>query len=160
MIDKHDPIWGRIIPLFLETLAEPLEKVFYSSDLYRSQKNYTVFAEWLGPSSFAGFHKRQEPKELVLFDVWQNKFGFIDPKTFVEDFGHLNIPKVIYRGKFTGQFVEDVKNGKYDLLEGVVCKGTYTRFKDYWTAKIKTDEYERKLKEFNGTNWMEYWKSE
>ena len=58
-----------------------------------------VFAEFVGPNSFAGLHKASDPKELRLFDVKAEPFGIIGPWQFVADFGRLPIARVVYEGK-------------------------------------------------------------
>jgi hypothetical protein len=80
----------------------------------------------------------------------------IGPRQFVDDFGHLSIARVIYEGRLTGKFAEDVRTGKYNVAEGVVCKGG-TGGEDLWMAKIKTYAYLEKLKKAFGERWEEYW---
>jgi hypothetical protein len=92
----------------------------------------------------------------VLFDVSADPGGMIGPQRFVADFGHLAIARVIYRGKFTGKFAEDVRTGKYGVSEGVVCKGG-SGGPDLWMAKIKTHAYLEKLKRAFGERWEDYW---
>lgn len=142
--------------LFLENLAAGIEKVFTDNDHYRSYDNCKVFTEFLGPNSFAGLHRDEEPKQLVLFDVLVEPFGIIGPQQFLADFGHLNTAKVVYTGKLTGQFTEDVRAGKYQVDEGVVCKGG-TGGADVWMVKIKTRAYMEKLKQQFAADWENYW---
>jgi hypothetical protein len=82
--------------VFLATLAEGLEKLFTDHPAYREVREAKVFTEFLGPHSFAGLHREDDPKELILFDVSTDTNGMIDPFTFVEDFGHLPIARVVY----------------------------------------------------------------
>ncbi|MBW4489378.1 MAG: hypothetical protein KME12_16440 [Trichocoleus desertorum ATA4-8-CV12] len=84
-------------------------------------------------------HQKDDSKELVLFDV-QTEQGMVMPAQFIEDFKTLSIARVIYQGKLTGQFIEDVRNGKYGVAGGVVYKGG--RYRDeLWRVKIKTYAY-------------------
>ena len=117
---------------------------------------FRVFTEFLGPNSFAGLHKVEDPKSLIPFDVMAEPIGMLGPDTFVADFGHLPIARVVYRGKLTGKFAEDVRAGKYDVSEGVVCKGG-TGGADLWMAKIKTYAYLERLKQAFGERWEDYW---
>src|SRR4051794_18534711 len=87
------------VEVFRATLAEPVERVFLECERYRGFQSLKVFTEFLGPSSFAGLHKEDDPKEVRLFDVWAEPFGMIGPEVFVADFGHLPIGRVVYRGK-------------------------------------------------------------
>lgn len=142
--------------LFLATLSGGIARVFEENPCYAAFQSFKVFTEFLGLGSFAGLHKAEEAKELVLFDVWADGFGFIGPHQFVKDFGHLNIARVVYEGKLTGQFVEDVRNGKFNVPEGVVCKGG-SGGADVWMAKIKTYQYLAKLKQAFKGDWENYW---
>lgn len=139
--------------VFRETWAELLEKVFREHQAY-SCDEIVVFAEFLGPNSFAGMHKADDPKELVLFDV-QIETGIIGPQQFVDDFGHLPIAQVVYIGRLTGKFINDVRDGKYAVAEGVVCKGGNVG--DVWMVKVKTNAYMEKLKAAFAADWEQYW---
>ena len=92
----------------------------------------------------------------MLFDVWAEPDGMIDPQRFVAEFGHLPIARVVYQGKLTGKFAEDVRMGKYGTREGVVCKGG-SGGSDLWMAKIKTYAYQEKLKRAFGERWEDFW---
>lgn len=139
--------------IFRSTYAEGLEKIFQENPIYNAQE-LTVFTEYFGPNSFAGLHKIEDVKQLMLFDV-QNGDQMVDPEKFVSDFGHLNIAKVIYKGKLTGRFANDVREGKFNVTEGVVCKGGTGS--DLWMVKIKTNAYMEKLKKAFAADWEKYW---
>ena len=141
--------------IFRRDFADQLEFIFRSNPKYQFPE-ITVFTEFLGANSFAGMHDRDEPKDLILFDV-ETGNGMVAPEEFIEDFGDLKIAEVIYRGKFTGQFVEDVRRGKYKVDEGVVCKGVDKATKEIWMAKIKTNSYMLKLKQEFKDDWQNYW---
>ena len=141
---------------FTPGLAGGIERVFRENAAYADSPSLKVFTEFLGPRSFAGLHREGDPKELRLFDVWADGFGMIGPRQFVADFGHLPIARVVYQGKLTGQFTEDVRLNKYDTPEGVVCKGGEGGA-DLWMVKIKTDAYRANLKQAFADRWEEYW---
>ena len=153
--------------LFTATLADGLEQVFTENPAYQAVSAFKVFTEYLGPGSFAGLHREGEAKQLVLFDVWAADGGFLGPEAFVRDFGHLPFAaRVVYKGKLTGQFADDVRTGKYGVAEGVVCKGGPrsactdgggTGGENVWMVKIKTDAYREKLKKAFSDNWENYW---
>ena len=109
--------------VFRTNLGDGIERVFRDHPAYREFQSLKVFTEFLGPSSFAGLHKENDPKEPRLFDVLAEPIGMIGPARFVADFGHLPIARVVYEGKLTRKFTEDVRLGKYGVNEGVVCKG-------------------------------------
>ncbi len=140
--------------IFQRELAPDLDTIFRTHASYTSTE-IMVFTEYFGPNSFAGLHKSDDPKQLVLFDV-QTANGLIGPEQFVADFGALNIARVVYRGKLSGSFAQDVREGKYDVAEGVVCKGR-TREDGVWMVKIKTNAYMKRLKQAFKDDWEAYW---
>ncbi len=138
--------------IFRRDLAGPLADVLRRS----CPKSATVvaFTEFVGPNSFAGRHKSGDAKSLVLFDV-KTDDGIVDPETFVRDFGRLRIPRIVHRGRLTGAFADDVREGKFGVAEGVVCKGGAGE--RLWMAKIKTHAYMQRLKDAFQDRWEEYW---
>ncbi|WP_427159680.1 hypothetical protein ACQFX9_27365 [Aliinostoc sp. HNIBRCY26] len=140
--------------IFQRDFAIPLETVFRESSDYQSPE-ITVFTEFFGMNSFAGMHKSDEAKQLILFDVQIDK-SMIPPEKFLQDFHHLNIARVVYRGKLTGQFIDDVRAGKYGVTEGVICKGV-SNTNQLWMVKIKTYAYMQKLQQCFQNNWESYW---
>jgi hypothetical protein len=144
------------VDVFRATLAIGLEQVLRDDPKYLEFQAIKAFAEFLGPNSFAGLHKEDDHKELLLFDVFAEPLGFIGPKQFVADFGHLRIARVVYEGRLTGKFTEDVRAGKYAVNEGVVCKGG-TGGPDVWMIKVKTNAYMERLKQAFADHWEDYW---
>lgn len=156
MIDKNTTELGQSIDLFLNKYADGLEKVFKEKD-YRNSDIYTVFFEFVGENSFAGKHDPNDIKDVVLFDVCQYKKGFVAPKPFIENFGHLGIPNIIYRGIYNYDFINDVRNNIYNLKEGVICKGTFKSKSgdQIWQVKVKTNEWLSKIKSIYGAKYLE-----
>jgi hypothetical protein len=144
------------VEVFRATLADAIERVFHDNADYQGFSALKVFTEFFGPNSFAGLHREDDPKELRLFDVLAEPFGLIGPKQFVADFGAVGSARVVYEGKFTGQFAEDVRRGKYGVAEGVVCKGG-AGGDDFWMTKIKTYAYMERLKQAFADRWEDYW---
>jgi hypothetical protein len=148
LMDKSHPL-GDAIDIFLNTYGDDLEKIFKKDKLFRNCQNVTVFGEYFGPNSFAGWHDPDDEKEVVMFDVSIHKKGMMSPRDFVKMFGHLKIPKIIYEGNFNESFIQDVKDGKYPVIEGVVVKGNLPHGKpphNLWMAKVKTKTWLDKLK--------------
>jgi hypothetical protein len=142
--------------LFLRSFSDELERIFREHDTYRGFAAFKAFTEYAGPGSFAGQHQGGDEKELVLFDVLAEELGLIGPAQFIADFGHLRIPRVVFQGKFTGQFTEDVRRGRFGVAEGVVVKGG-SGGDDLWMAKVKTDAYRERLKQAFAERWHDYW---
>jgi len=147
---------AQCVEVFQLTLADSVKSVFRTRRWYRDFQELKIFTEFLGPHSFAGLHQEADPKVLRLFDVWAEPYGMVGPKQLIADFHHLPVARVLYEGKLTGQFVEDVRTGKYGVAEGVVCKGG-TGGADVWMVKIKTNAYMERLKQAMANRWEDYW---
>ncbi len=148
---KHAP-QAAAPDVFAEALADPLaERLGTMAPAGRS----VAFTELLGTGSFAGAHKLGDDMRLVLFDVWLDGHGFLGPERFLEAFGALPVPRVLFRGKFGGKLTEDVRAGKYGVAEGAVIKGGDGH--TVWMAKVKTQAYLDRLKTSFGDRWEDYW---
>lgn len=146
MIDRSYPEFGNGIDIFLKKYGEDLKNIFNVK--YSKIDSFVVFCEYLGDGSFSGQHIPSDVKDVILFDVNQYKRGFIPPKEFIDNFGHLHIPKLIYHGKYDMDLINSVKNNKFNLSEGVIAKGIDG--KNIWMAKIKTNEWLLRVKSIYG----------
>lgn len=106
-------------------------------------KTATIFTEYAGPNSFAGQHVEKENKSCTVIDAVFDQ-QLLWPEEFITTFKNLPIPKIIFKGKYTGQLELDVYNSKYDINEGVVVKGVIKN--KVYMHKIKTKAYLEKLK--------------
>jgi len=150
LIDRNDEIFGPSIDIFLNKYSDDIERVFRKK--YRSVDTFVVFGEFFGKNSFAGRHTN-EAKDVVIFDIHQYKRGIISPYEFVEDFGHLHIPDVIYKGPYTMDFVQTIRDNQHNLKEGVIVKGvlkTKNQKDEVWMVKVKTKEWLKRVKELHG----------
>jgi len=126
----------------------------YLSVKYNNVKEIIIFTEFLGDKSFAGTHYPNDEKRLILLDVMVGG-RMLPPENLIKDFSKFNLAKIIYKGKYTGQFVEDVRKGKYPVNEGVVVKGVVDG--QVYMTKIKTDAYMKRLQTEFKDNWKDYW---
>lgn len=147
MFDENTPLYNQAIELFNDNMGQVI--VDTVNHAYgRKVERITAFTEFFGPSSFAGSHDPDEQKQLKLFDVFVFKKGFIPANQFVKLFKrHDWTAEVVYQGNMNREFVDDVRNGKYPVYEGVICKG------DEWSAKIKTIQYLDRLKNEFEDQW-------
>ena len=121
LVDETDPMFGPAIPVFMNTLAEPLARI--GTD--KRWERMIIFGEFMGANSFAGVHDPADPKTITLFDVNPHKKGIIGPKEFLKTFeGIVPLPKFLGEMRWNRSFVEKVRNGEIDgiTLEGVVGK--------------------------------------
>jgi hypothetical protein len=139
------PMFGPAVAMFQKEYAGGILEALRRFKEYRGVNELVAFGEFFGPGTFSGLHREDEPKQLVLFDIYLPGRGFIPPKDFVAHFGHLRLPRVVYEGSFTRSFIEDVQAGKYPVTEGVVAKGLHSRRRrkgqadqEVWMAKVKT----------------------
>ena len=160
LFDKSDIEYGCAIDIFNNKYAQPILDVVLKMN--KKTENIIVYTEFFGPHSFAGQHDIQrlgvesnDPKDLVLFDVNISKKGFVSPFDFVEKFGHLHIPQIIYQGELTEEFVQNVRKDDFKLKEGVIIKGGESH--KLWMEKVKTHNYLDRLKEKYKDNWKEFW---
>jgi hypothetical protein len=157
LFDRSHPFLGEAIDIFKRDFDGPLTAMV--KDNWPNEREVVVFLEFLGDQSFAGVHVPGDPKRLVLFDIMVgHKFRkFLLPQEFDKLAGntlyqHLTA-KIIYRGNLTDQFIKDVREGKYSVKEGVVCKGlerSGAYCGNIWMCKIKTNEYFRRIREKYG----------
>lgn len=150
LLDKNDETFGSAIDIFLNKYSEDLTKIF--KDKYSKVDNFVVFGEFFGPNSFAGEHLKDDSKDVILFDVDQYKRGVISPYEFLDNFGHLHIPKTIEEGIYTKEFVNKIQNS-LELQEGVVCKGILKN-KNVWMCKVKTYSWLLKIREKFGEEYV------
>lgn len=150
MIGFDNEPFGFAVDMFLEKYADGFSKVF-KGKTYRNDLSAICFAELVGKRSGFGQHDfKNDQFDIVLFDVDVYKKGFVSPKQFIDDFGHLGIPRVVYEGNLNRELVADVKNNVYDLSEGVICKGKKAVGKKgnerIFYCKIKTNDWFDRLR--------------
>jgi hypothetical protein len=133
----------------MEKLADPVIRVIRGNKDYRGVDRCVVFCEFEGEDSFAGYHNYDAPFDLILIDVNPHRKGYLAPRKFIKDFGHLQIPQVVYEGNFNRDFIRAVRQGEFDVKEGVVAKGIKpgkTAPHGLWMAKAKTQWWLDELK--------------
>lgn len=162
LIDKTHPHLGEVVDIFNRDFAEPLTKIF--RDKFPNEREIIVFGEFLGDKSFAGIHVEGDPKRFVMFDAYvgHKNSKFIMPREFIKLFGgKVTIPRVIFEGNLSDQFIKDVREGKYDVFEGVLCKGLEKSGAyrgGVWMCKIKTQKYfDALLERFGSIAVQQYW---
>ena len=143
------PLYGQAVPLFM---AKGDEVIRRCKEVERGVQKVTAYTEFFGPSSFAGSHDPAEPKELRLLDVQLYKRGIMAPRLFLRTFGDLPwAAQAVYQGNLNRRFIEDVRQGLYPVVEGVVAKG------DGFMVKVKTYSYLKHLNEVYGAEYRNYW---
>lgn len=150
LINNESEQFKGVVSLFENKYGDALEEIFTKNKNYRNTKNFTVFAEYVGENSFSGRHQSGDTMDIVLFDIAPGDYtnnSFVEPKQFVKYFGSLHIPKVVYQGPLTEEFINSVREGKRKVKEGVMCKGVLQDgSRSVWVVKIKTNAWLERLK--------------
>lgn len=152
---KAHPELHKSIEVFDKYIAEYLF-------LYNSNMSGILFTEYLGPNSFAGYHQPNDTMYHIIIDIMSGT-KLLPPEKFLDVFKKpihgmsckTEHAKLIYKGKYSGQFANDVRDGKYPVNEGVIIKGIDN--KEVYMAKIKTNRYMERLKSEFKDNWQDYW---
>lgn len=146
LFDETDLLLGPAKNLILEKYSDDLGLPASSAGTRESSSLY-----W-GVRSFAGNHDPGDPTRTVtLFDAAPDKQGILEPREFLKVFGRLDVPAVLYEGKASQPFIEEVRSGTLAgmTFEGVVCKGR-RRKKDGLPVlfKVKSQQWFDRLREF------------
>ena len=151
MFDKGHPFLGEAVDIFYKKYEDKLVDLIEQE--WPNEREVIAFLEFFGQKSFAGYHVKEDPKDLMLFDlmIGHKNRKFLLPQEFIKLTAKVQAetPLIIYEGNLTDQFIQDVRDGKYPVFEGVVCKGkerTGAHRGNVWMAKIKTQNYLNLLK--------------
>lgn len=146
LFDNTHPFLSDAIPIFERDFKDKLTTLIEKN--YDEHREVIAFFEFFGDKSFAGVHEINDPKKMVLIDilVGNKDRKFLLPQEFKKECDKLSIsiPRLIYTGNLTDEFIKDIREGKYDVVEGVVCKGTEKSGAyrgGVWMAKVKTQKY-------------------
>lgn len=150
LFDHTDEVFGHAIEMFPETFGDIIEKTVLEN---YNTKSFIAYTEFLGENSFAGYHDPNDKKELVLFDIWIDRKGFIPPKDFIKLFGGYKWSAELYDVLIYNRELKDaIQNGKYGQDgEGVVVKTTNERGEQIMT-KVKTHSWLEKVHKKHGQN--------
>ena len=158
MIDEKSEPFGFAINLFLEKYNEGLCRLFKTKE-YRNILSFVCFAELVGTKSAFGQHEfGNDIFDTTLIDVSQYKKGMVKPRQFADDFGTLEIPRIVYEGNLNKEFVQRVKINEFGLSEGVVAKGIIQTKKgndNIYSCKIKTNDWFERLRAKNPSQFAD-----
>ena len=138
LFDETDPVFGKALPVFMESLADSVEAVARKQRWER----LIIFCEGAGEHSFAGHHEPDEPMGVYLIDAAPYKKGMLPPNEYLDLFGHVE-SRATYLGRrrWNSGFVQAVRSGEVEgvTFEGVVGKA-FVR-KKIIMAKAKTQAW-------------------
>lgn len=148
LIDSSNPCLEKAPDLITKKYGAALDTLFR----HQRWDTATVFFEFLGTSSFAGWHSPTDEHTVVLIDIAVNKKGFLLPRDFchlLED-KHIEYAPLLYKGFLDQEMLDQVASGVFgghSLNEGIVAKasrystpGVPDVFKlkcDFWYEKLR-----------------------
>jgi len=142
--------FNEAINIYNNKYAYNLDKIFNDNKIFRGVNTITIYGEFFGPSSFAGKHDWEEPHDVVIFDIFLYKKDFLRPRDFIDIFGHLDIPKLVYEGLLDESIIQDIVSNIYQVSEGLVLKGVIEN--KVFMVKVKTQEWLNKVRAMYGIN--------
>ncbi len=149
MIKNASNPFTEAVNIFMNDYSEALDKIFCENKIFRGIDYITVYGEFFGEHSFAGQHDWNEDHEIIIFDMFLYKKDFLKPRDFVDIFGHLKIPTLVYQGLLDETVIYDIRQ-TLNLKEGVVFKGVSEN--KVFMAKLKTDSWLKKVRGLYGEN--------
>lgn len=151
---EQQTLLGESIGL-IKNLSDTLSKVF----IEQRWQEVVCFFEFLGENSFAGFHK-QEPHKVILLDLHIHKQGIIDTREFLKVFSDVvETPKLLHQGNFNRELEAQIREGRLEGMsfEGVVAKAPPTKKWELPTMfKVKNQAWIDRVKELHGDKAAEY----
>lgn len=161
LVDETNEQFGDAVRFFKQHYEDALRDIIVNNSgkkgIFNGAEEITLFFEWYGPNSFAGFHQPGDEMHLCLFDVFVKKKGFVEPKDFIEIFcddDRVETPDVVYVGKLTADFVQSIQDNDWtkegcqypNVKEGVVLKrSTRLPGQRLPMSKVKTKWWLEKL---------------
>ncbi len=138
----------------IELIKNKYEKLnkFFSDSKY---EKVVSFFEFYGPNSFAGNHT-DEPHTVTLLDINPHKRGFLIPSEFIKLGEQVEIPSLVWSGKFNKQLAKQIMTGELPGVtsEGVVFKTIWRN--QFYMFKVKTQAWKDKLRTFVGNDEEKY----
>ncbi len=113
----------------------------------------TLFFEFYGQNSFAGFHEENDIFKVSLIDAHIERKGYLEPREYLKAFeDNVEISKLIHVGKLNSNLIQQIQNGELDgmTFEGIVGK-TVIKNK-HVRCKVKNKQWIEKLKNKYGDN--------
>ena len=161
LVDEETEGFGNAVKFFKKNYEDVLREIIINNSskkgIFKSVEELTLFFEWYGDNSFAGFHQPDDKMHLAMTDMFLKKKGYIEPNDFIDIFCEdyrIETPDVIYIGKLDMDFVNSIINNDWtqegcqypNVKEGVVIKrSTLMKGQRLPMCKVKTNWWITKL---------------
>lgn len=155
LLDDSMPILKRSVPL-IQQYEDALSRVLTKKR--REWERVTLFFEFWGPSSFAGYHPETETQQVALIDAAGPDGEFLLSRDFHDLFSEV-VPTapLLHVGPVGPEFFDKVRASQLEGMpfEGVVCKGARDSRGRPAMFKVKSEAWYLRLKEHcNGDEAM------
>lgn len=106
----------------------------------------TLFFEFYGSNSFAGFHKEDDDFKTVLIDAHIYNKGYLSPKEYIKEFDLIEMAEFLGIYKLNSNVIADIRAGVFEGMsfEGIIGK-SFNRNKII-RCKVKNKAWIDKLK--------------
>ena len=161
LVDEETEGFGNAVKFFKKNYEDVLRQIIINNSckkgIFKGVEELTLFFEWYGDNSFAGFHQPDDKMHLAMTDMFLKKKGYIEPNDFIDIFCkdyRIETPDVIYIGKLDMNFVNSIVNNDWtqegcqypNVKEGVVIKrSTLMKGQKLPMCKVKTNWWINKL---------------
>lgn len=157
-----DPDFGGAIELFQDELAAPCIELLRSWDkrALNQSGRAVVFAEYFGPSSFAGTHLKGEAMRLKAFEAHVEGVGYVSPKDwtdltqgrtgFAQSLGQLSYGADLARQVWEQQWKGPELDHGQKIWEGLILKTGHSGAPR--RIKLKTQQWMDAIKG-TGDDW-------
>lgn len=107
----------------------------------------TLFFEFYGPNSFAGFHDEQDAFTVSLIDAHIERKGYLEPRDYLKAFeDKIEMSRLLHVGKLNSHILDEIRNGTFEgmTFEGVIAKA-FVKNK-HLRCKVKNQQWIDRLK--------------
>lgn len=107
----------------------------------------TLFFEFFGPQSFAGFHEENDDFKVALIDAHITKIGYLPPRDYLKAFeDKIAMSQLIKIAKLNKTLLDEIHNGHLEgmTFEGVIAKAFFKN--KHIRCKVKNKAWIDKLK--------------
>lgn len=125
-----------------------IQKEQYVHDIFKKNKwtSGTLFFEFYGDNSFAGFHDENDFFKVALIDAHISNIGYLSPKDYLKSFDSIEMATFFGIHKLNKNLIEKVNNGDFENMtfEGIIGKASIKN--KIMRCKIKNNAWLEKLK--------------
>lgn len=138
-----NPLFRNSIEIWKTKYEEIITEIFSEKNM----KQVVLFGEYFGANSFGGYLDPNDKYDIMMYDCSIDD-QLLDQSEYLKLFKHVDKAPVIYEGKPSEPFINQVRNQELEgqTFEGVVCKGSLDNRNKPIMFKVKSNAWYEKLK--------------